>query len=146
MSVNGRSQFTQGEVLSILTHAPAAVVQGFADGLLPALGQVEVIQNRTGLIMLPAVDSAEGTTFHLGEVLVAEAHVRIEAGAEGYAVCLGRDPVTALAIALLDAALQAGIETERITAFVAKQAEAARAADDDLLRGVAATRVQMETF
>ncbi len=138
--------YTSSEILSVLTHTPAEVIKLFADEIIPDLGSVVVLQNRTGLIMLPYTDTAHGTHFHLGEVLVAEAHVRLENGVEGYAACTGRDLLQALAVALLDAALRAGIQTEAIQAFVAKQAEVQRQADEQLLRQVEATRVEMETF
>jgi alpha-D-ribose 1-methylphosphonate 5-triphosphate synthase subunit PhnG len=135
----------QAAYLSILSQAPAQQVKQFADDLLPLLGAVEVLQNRTGLIMLPATDSVQGTAFYLGEVLIAEAHVRL-ADVEGYGACLGRDLQHALAVAILDAALRAGQQTDQIATFVDEQGRALAAADDQLLRAVEATRVEMETF
>jgi alpha-D-ribose 1-methylphosphonate 5-triphosphate synthase subunit PhnG len=132
--------------LSTLTHAPADAVKLFADEIIPQLGAITVLQNRTGLVMLPYTDSAQGTTFHLGEVLVSEAHVRLESGVEGYAACVGRDLLQALALALLDAALRAGIEREAIERFAADQQQAQQRTDERLLRQVEATRVEMETF
>jgi alpha-D-ribose 1-methylphosphonate 5-triphosphate synthase subunit PhnG len=96
--------------------------------------------------MLPAIDSAEGTTFHLGEILTAEAHIRLGSGVEGYGMCLGRDLEFAMALALLDAALTAGIRAAQIMGFVAAQDELQRQTDETLLRQVQATRVEMETF
>jgi alpha-D-ribose 1-methylphosphonate 5-triphosphate synthase subunit PhnG len=138
--------YTQSETLTLLTHAPADVVKALAEALLPELGDISVLINRTGLVMLPYTDSAEGVVFHLGEVLVSEAHVEIEGGVQGYAVCAGRDLVQALAVALLDAALTAGIQSARIHAFLDAQAHEQAQADDLLLRKVEATRVEMETF
>lgn len=140
------SSFSQNAYLTILTHAPTQTVQLFADALLPDLGNIVVLQNRTGLVMLPYTDSAKGARFHLGEALVSEAHVRLEDGQEGYALCAGRDLLQALAIALLDAALQAGIQVEKVDAFIAEQQSAQKAADEKLLRQVEATRIEMETF
>jgi alpha-D-ribose 1-methylphosphonate 5-triphosphate synthase subunit PhnG len=133
-------------MLTTLTHAPADAVKLFADALIPDLGDVQVLVNRTGLVMLPYTDSAYGTRFHLGEVLVSESRVRIGQGAEGYAACLGRDLEQSLAIALIDAAAQAGVASEAIARFVKEQAAAQQAADDLLLRQVEATRVELETF
>ncbi len=138
--------YTQSEYLSVLTHSPAEAVKALAEAILPELGDIKVIVNRTGLVMLPYTDSALGAVFHLGEVLVSEAHVQIGSGAQGYAVCAGRDLVQALAVALLDAALTTGIETARINAFIDAQARAQAESDDLLLRKVEATRVAMETF
>jgi alpha-D-ribose 1-methylphosphonate 5-triphosphate synthase subunit PhnG len=137
----------QGKYLSILTLAPADEVKHFAENLLNDLGQISVLQNRTGLVMLPYRDTAQGSAFYLGEVLVAEAHVRLENhNVEGYAVCTGRDLEQALSISLLDAALQANIDKTRIEAFINEQQQKQQAADNLLLRQVESTRVVMETF
>ncbi|MFN8371315.1 MAG: phosphonate C-P lyase system protein PhnG [Anaerolineae bacterium] len=138
--------FTQADYLTILTHTPAETVKQFADEIIPHLGEITVIQNRTGLVMLPYTDSAQGVPFHLGEILVAEAHVRLGNGSEGYAACNGRDLLQALAIALLDAAMQAQIQADSITTFLNTQYSAQQDADAQLLRQVEATRVEMETF
>jgi alpha-D-ribose 1-methylphosphonate 5-triphosphate synthase subunit PhnG len=138
--------FTQGEILTILTHAPVDAVKALAEEILPHLGEIRVLINRTGLVMLPYTDSAQGTIFHLGEVLVSEAHLQIGSGQEGYALVAGRDLVQAIAVALLDAALQAQIEIDKIMTFLQEQAAAQTEADDALLRLVEATRVEMETF
>lgn len=135
----------QTDYLSILTNIPAERIKLFADDLLPQLGHVDVLQNRTGLVMVPNMDSVQGSVFHLGEVLVAEAHVRLGTQ-EGYGAVLGRDLAQALAVAILDAALQADMCAPDIMDFI--QAEAAKQAEAEefLLRQVEATRVEMETF
>lgn len=129
---------------------PAHDVIALADGILAHLSDVRVIQNRTGIVMLPYRDSAKGVTFHLGEALIAEAHVQVVLPSgrevEGYGACLGRNIRHALAMAVLDAALRGGVEVERIEAFVAAQAAALDAQDAALLAKVEATRVMMETF
>jgi alpha-D-ribose 1-methylphosphonate 5-triphosphate synthase subunit PhnG len=139
-------QYTQSRWLTLLTHAPADDVKALAEGVLDALGEITVINNRTGLVMQPYTDSAEGTAFHLGEVLVAEAHIRLASGVEGYGLVTGRDTVFAMGVAVLDAALQSGIAADTIEPFLAAQQEAQQAADEKLLRQVEATRVEMETF
>ncbi|WP_299426941.1 phosphonate C-P lyase system protein PhnG [uncultured Meiothermus sp.] len=139
--------FDQAFWLGVLARADALEVKAFTDGLLPALEPLglEVLENRTGLVMLPSTDTAKGSRFHLGEVLASESRVRL-AGVEGYAVCLGRDLEHSLAVAILDAALQTGLEIELIQTFVRQQAEKLEAADQALLRRVEQTRVEMETF
>lgn len=135
----------QAAMLSALARAPADEVKAFVEDRLDRLGPIEVLQNRTGLVMLPQVDTAQGATFHLGEVLVAEAHVRL-AGSEGYGACLGRDLEQALAIAILDAAVRSRSLLAEIGRFAADQAARLERADADLMRAVEATRVEMETF
>lgn len=138
--------YTQSDYLTILTHAPAEAVKLFVEDVIPHLGAIEVLVNRTGLVMLPYTDTSTGTRFHLGEALVSEAHVRISGAVEGYAVCVGRDLEQSLAVALLDAALTANVMTEPIHAFISEQQTAQRSADEQLLKQVEATRIEMETF
>lgn len=138
--------YTQSDYLTILTHAPAQTVKTFVEDVIPQLGDIDVLINRTGLVMLPYTDTSTGTRFHLGEALVSEAHVRISSGVEGYAVCVGRDLQQSLAVALLDAALTADIMTSNIHAFIAAQHAAQQADDEQLLKKVEATRIEMETF
>lgn len=135
----------QETMLTVLCRAPAEAVKMFAEALLPELEQVEVLQNQTGLVMLPMRDTVRGELFYVGEALLAEARVRV-AGAEGYAACLGRDLEQALAVALLDAAFAAGVARERIVSFAQAQAHAQADEDAALMRQVERTRVEMETF
>lgn len=132
-------------LLDALALARPEGLKALAEDVLPALGRVEVVRSRTGLVMLPMRDTVRGTAFHLGEVLVAEAHIRA-AGEEGYGMVVGRDLERAMAMAVLDAAWAAGMRRDEVAAFA--EAEAARrdAEDDALLRRVEATRVEMETF
>jgi alpha-D-ribose 1-methylphosphonate 5-triphosphate synthase subunit PhnG len=136
----------QGTYLSVLNRAPSQDVKTLAEAVLAELGDIEVLVNRTGLVMLPYTDNATGTVFHLGEVLVAEAYIRLANGIEGYTMCLGRDHVQALAIAVLDAAISAHVLVDKIMAFVSTQAAQQFADDEQLLRAVEATRVEMQTF
>ncbi|MBZ4691407.1 MAG: phnG [Cereibacter sp.] len=136
--------FGHEALLGILARADAARLKAFAETLLPGLGAVEVIQSRTGLVMLPMRDTVRGTDFHLGEVLVAEAHLRAGA-AEGYGMVVGRDLEQAMAMAVLDAAASRA-QTPEILGFLHREAALAEAADAARLREIEATRVDMETF
>jgi alpha-D-ribose 1-methylphosphonate 5-triphosphate synthase subunit PhnG len=78
-------------------------------------------------------------------VLVAEARVRI-GDQEGYGSVLGRDLQQALAVAIIDAAVQSNLCIDKIMAFVHAEAKTQAAAQELLLRQVEATRVEMETF
>ncbi len=141
------TQAHPGHWLDTLARADAEALKAMAESLLPALGEIEVVQSRTGLVMLPMRDTVANTDFHLGEVLVAEAHIRVLARAtEGYGMVTGRDIERAMAMAVIDAAEACGIQSGRIADFVAGQAEAARSTDAARLRAVEATRVDMETF
>ncbi len=141
----------QSHYLSILSQTPPDTLKAFTEEILMQLDDVQVLENRTGLVMLPYTDSVQGTAFHLGEVLMSEAYVRVYECA-GYGACLGRDLEQALAIAILDATLQAQEEPttaalhDNVLAFVATQAQQQADRDTDLLRKVEATRVEMEVF
>jgi alpha-D-ribose 1-methylphosphonate 5-triphosphate synthase subunit PhnG len=132
-------------LLGILALADGARLAALAETLLPALGDVTVIHSRTGLVMLPMRDTVQGTDFHLGEVLVAEAHIRAGDGTEGYGMVIGRDLTRAMAMAVVDASA-ARAPDPRITAFAQAEAVAQAAADTARLRDIEATRVDMETF
>jgi alpha-D-ribose 1-methylphosphonate 5-triphosphate synthase subunit PhnG len=134
-------------IISIFTRASAADVIAMADSVLPSMSEIEVVSNRSGIVMMPARDTVRGDVFHLGEALVAEAHIRLrDSGVAGYGAVLGRDTRHALAVAILDTALRAGIEVDGIQAFAERQRAILEAADADLLSKVASTRVVMETF
>jgi alpha-D-ribose 1-methylphosphonate 5-triphosphate synthase subunit PhnG len=139
------SPYSALEVLSVLCQGRPDPIKALAEHLLPDLEPVTVVTSRTGLVMLPYLDSAEGAPFHLGEVLACEVHVRV-VGGEGYAVCLGRDLEFATALAVIDAALSVGHEPEAIYALVSQEVQHHAAQDAQLLRAVATTRVEMETF
>ncbi len=139
-------------VLETLARAEPARLKALAETLLPALGEVEVLRCRTGLVMAPMRDTVEAVDFHLGEALAAEAyirapaHLRDGAAVEGYGLLLGRDLERAMAMAVVDAAWSAGLGAAEIDAFVDEEAARLAAEDAALLRRVEATRVDMETF
>lgn len=134
-----------GHLLNVLARADVDKMKGLAESLIDLLDPVEVLKSRTGLVMLPMRDTVHGIDFHLGEVLVAEAHINV-GSVEGYGMVVGRDLEHAMAMALIDAAALTGIAVENIWTFV--DAEARRIADVDrrTLCDVEATRVVMETF
>ena len=137
--------WTHQDILSTLARADPAKLKAIAETILPDLGEVEVIESRTGLVMLPMRDTAGGTNFHLGEVLVSEA--RITAGdQEGFGMLQGRDLEAAMAMSVVDLGIALGVSHEICRAFLIEAAQAAAAADREILCRVEATRVDMETF
>jgi len=128
--------------LEVLARSDGAQLKKLAEDLLqqePAA--IEVLLNRTGLVMVPMRDTVEATDFFLGEVLVAEAHIRV-AGREGYGLRQGHDLEAAMAMAVADLCFH----DPRVASFVSAQQEVLDRADDEFLRAVEATRVEMETF
>ncbi|MDX5402434.1 MAG: phosphonate C-P lyase system protein PhnG [Rhodobacterales bacterium] len=132
-----------GAFLSAIARSCPDRLKALAEAVLPQLGTVEVVQSRTGLVMLPFRDTVQATDFFLGEVLVAEAHIRAN-GVEGYGMVTGRDLERAMAMAVLDAGR--ALCLAEVTAFAAREAAVQADEDADLLRRVEATRVEMETF
>lgn len=133
------------ETLGTLARADAARLKAFAETLIPDLGDVEVLTSRSGLVMLPMRDTAGGVAFHLGEVLMSEAHIR-QGDAEGFGMRCGHDLEASMAMALVDLAMALDLRKPDCAAFCATEAEALAQQDADVLRRVEATRVNMETF
>ncbi|TKT69849.1 phosphonate C-P lyase system protein PhnG [Aquamicrobium sp. LC103] len=132
-------------LLGILARARPEGLKALAERLLPNLGVIEVLQSRTGLVMLPMRDTVKGTDFHLGEVLVAEAHIRAPSGEEGYGMIVGRDLDRAMAMAVVDLTVAVDL-SPTVAEFVEREAAHLAAMDRETLRAVEATRVKMETF
>ncbi|NRB03205.1 MAG: phosphonate C-P lyase system protein PhnG [Rhodobacteraceae bacterium] len=133
------------DTLGTLARADEAKLKTFAETLIHELGEIEVLKSQSGLVMLPIRDTAKGVAFHLGEVLMSEAHIR-KGDAEGYGMRRGHDLEASMAMALVDLAMATNVRVSDCKAFCDAQAEALQNADDDLLRRVEATRVNMETF
>lgn len=47
-----------------MARADAERLKAFAQGLIPSFDDIEVLRNRTGLVMVPMRDTAQGTNFH----------------------------------------------------------------------------------
>ncbi|WP_299865750.1 phosphonate C-P lyase system protein PhnG [uncultured Roseobacter sp.] len=130
------------DTLGTLARADAGRLKAFAETLIPDLGDIDVLTSRSGLVMLPMRDTAGGVAFHLGEVLMSEAHVR-KGDRDGYGMRRGHDLEAAMAMALVDLALATEVHRGACTAFCAREAEAL---EEQAMRRVEATRVNMETF
>ncbi|MEM1149098.1 MAG: phosphonate C-P lyase system protein PhnG [Pseudomonadota bacterium] len=133
------------DMLGVLASCDADRLKAFADPLVAELGEIEVIENRTGLVMLPMRDTAQGTNFHLGEVLMSEARIAA-VGVEGFGMRRGRDLEAAMAMAVVDACIASGRATDLCTTFLDDEARHLAEADRETLCRVEATRVDMETF
>lgn len=132
--------------LDILARAQPERLKQFAETLLDAMADVTVLTNRTGLVMVPMRDTVENVDFHLGEVLVSEAHIADGAGHIGYGMVTGRDLERAMAMAVVDLHLAARGEEPALTRFLLEEKTQLAASDTLRMRQVEATRVEMETF
>lgn len=136
------------ERTELLARLPEETVFRLAEELAgPSFGAIEVVTQPTvGMIMARVIDGAQGEQFNLGEVLVTEARVSL-AGHEGWAMVMGAATDRALAVAIVDAALEAGHtrrpEVERDLAAFAAEQEAVERVERIRLE---ATMVDFETF
>jgi alpha-D-ribose 1-methylphosphonate 5-triphosphate synthase subunit PhnG len=137
---------SHSEALGVLARSEPRQLKALAEQLLEGLGDISVITNRTGLVMVPMRDTVENVDFHLGEVLVSEAHIADAAGAVGYGMITGRDLERAMAMAVVDLAMATGTGVAEIEALLDAERSRLAAIDDDRMRRVEATRVEMETF
>ena len=141
------ASYAHAQALEILAAGRPETIKASAEEVLDTLGEVAVVVNRAGLAMLPLTDTVQGTAFHLGEVLVSEAHIRVpERSVEGYGAIIGRDLEHAMAMAIIDAAIAAGHRADIILELLDTERGHQEEADRLLLQKVEATRVQMETF
>lgn len=134
------------EALTVLARARPAPLKALAEVLLDRLGDITVIANRTGLVMVPMRDTVENVDFHLGEVLVSEAHIADAEGRVGYGMIAGRDLERAMAMAVIDLSLADGKPPTDVAQFIEAERLHQAALDEALMRRVEATRVEMETF
>jgi alpha-D-ribose 1-methylphosphonate 5-triphosphate synthase subunit PhnG len=141
------ASYTHAQALEILAAGRPDNIKAAAEKILDTLSEVDVVVNRTGLAMLPLVDTVRGTAFHLGEVLVSEAHIRVpDRAVEGYGAVVGRDLEHAMAMAVIDAAITANHQADLILELLNAERRHQEEEDRQLLQKVEATRVQMETF
>jgi len=101
----------------------------------------------TGLVALRGRIGGGGAPFNFGEATVTRATVRLENGAVGHSVALGRDRRKAKLIAILDALAQNPDLEPKIDAEIVRPLKAASAARDDKRRAeTAATKVDFFTM
>ena len=101
---------------------------------------------RIGLVLVTVRESARRRRFYLGEVLVSEAKVRVER-TPGMGLVQGRDLDAASDLAVIDAALTAGLPLTASWEFRLEAAEAELEARLDQEQStLAQTRVEFETL
>lgn len=131
----------------IFSQADAEPLHLLAEAVLGEVGDLPVDVTsppRPGVLMLRMREPVHGVVFNAGEVLVTEAAVTV-GGEPGHGVRLGRAPETALAAAILDAALAAGHPlAPRIIALLDEQAAVIAGRDAQSWQAVASTRVEFE--
>lgn len=142
----GKERPDHADTLSLLARARPELLKALAETLLDGLGAITVIANRTGLVMVPMRDTVENVDFHLGEVLVSEAHIADATGRVGYGMITGRDLERAMAMAVVDLALAVDPNAQTARHFIETERLHLAEVDAARMRRVEATRVEMETF
>ena len=135
-----------GEMLDILARARPDSLKHHAETLLCDMGEITVVANRTGLVMVPMRDTVQNVDFHLGEVLVSEAQITDPAGHVGYGMVTGRGLECAMAMAVIDLSVAARGRDGATAGFLAEEKAHQTQVDAERMRQVEATRVEMETF
>lgn len=106
--------------------------------------RVVIAEPTVGMIMARAIEGARGEVFNVGEILVTECQVRIDQ-TEGWSMLMGSRSAGALAVATLDAAIEASrvacdLIDEVLLRLIAQQDAELASAQAEL----ASTRVQFE--
>ncbi|HID03968.1 MAG TPA: phosphonate C-P lyase system protein PhnG [Desulfobacterales bacterium] len=105
---------------------------------------VQVLQQPTAqTLMLPVTDPVNKGSFYGGEVLVSSAIVRVN-DVDGWAMVMDEMPVSALSLAILDAAWAAGVEKNSIDKLVHQGEERHKQNIKKSETEVAATRVSFD--
>ena len=142
-----RAALDRNRRFEILSQADAEPLHQLAEAVLTEDGRfsVDVISPpRPGVLMLRMREPVHGVVFNAGEVLVTQAAASV-GGEPGHGMRLGRAPETALAAAILDAAVAAGHPlSPQIAALIEEQAAALAARDAASWQAVASTRVEFE--
>jgi len=107
-----------------LAAADAAAVAALADRIRARATVAPLAPPREGLMLMRMRESVAGGLFHPGEIPMARAHLRLtapEGAAEGGAALMSDDLALVTRLAILDAALAAGLpEAPEIEALIAQ--------------------------
>lgn len=132
--------------LRLWSALPAAAVKALATDLASQYQVEDLTLPQSGLGLLPLTDSALGDTYFIGEIPLAQAHVRVTPSqgpsVEGAAILLDDRAGVARAMAVLDAVLAARLPGCDAALQLLAQGETALAEQSRQRRALlAATRV-----
>jgi alpha-D-ribose 1-methylphosphonate 5-triphosphate synthase subunit PhnG len=130
------------EFREIMAEGNLSVWEDAAE-MIAARHNIKVLQEpEICMTMMQAMDSVGHTPFYVGEILMTEAAVSINE-ATGFGFALEDEPVRALCIAIIDAALTAHIEEEvEIRCIVAAEEQRILERQQQETALVAATQVR----
>lgn len=95
-------------VTRILSRAASADVKAMSAWLQQKYPAAVLREPMKTLVMMPLCEPVGLTPFYLGELLTSEAMVEL-AGVRGFGICIGDDFEKSLAMAVIDAAYNAGL-------------------------------------
>jgi alpha-D-ribose 1-methylphosphonate 5-triphosphate synthase subunit PhnG len=104
---------------------------------------LEVKKPTPQTLLVPVTDPVNGGTFYGGEVLVTSALVQVD-GANGWSMVMDDNPELAYLVAVLDAAIAAGIALGEIYALAGRGQAVWTARAEQDTAAVRATRVAFE--
>jgi alpha-D-ribose 1-methylphosphonate 5-triphosphate synthase subunit PhnG len=133
--------------MAVLSQCDSAVLKDSWNKLGRDPGHTPLRGPETGLVMLRGRIGGTGRPFNFGEATVTRATVRLENGAVGHAMALGRDKVKAQLSAVIDAMCQDDADAELIDrAIIEPLKERLEARDRKRSAETAATRVDFFTM
>ena len=130
----------------ILVLGEPSLKKALADEVRALVAVDQSSTPRVALVLATVRESARRSLFHLGEVLVTEAKVRVS-GVPGLGLIQGRDLEAALDLAVIDAAFNAALPLVSgwTTRLEQEEASLERRLDREQA-SLAATRVDFETL
>lgn len=144
--MSDRIAMTRRERTRVLVEGDPAVRGRLAEQVRAAYDVRWLAPPRRGLVLIQQREVARGARFYLGEVLVSEARALV-AGAAGIGLIAGDRPEAAEALALIDAAWNAGVaEVAGWHAVLAEEARRLRSARARHQARLLETRVSFETM
>ena len=140
-------QAARRRAVSIFAQADAAFLAAAWQRLGEGRTAVPLRGPDSGLVMVRGRTGGGGAPFNLGEASVTRATVRLDGGAVGHAMVLGRDEKRARHAAAFDALWQVEAMRDRVEREVVAVVEAALAEDDRKRRSeTEATKVDFFTM
>lgn len=144
---SGASPEARQQRLAILARAPEDLLEQAWQNWPQPPHVTPLRAPETGLIMTTARAGGAGQAFHMGEVTVSRAVVRLAGGTLGYGYVLGQRPRHAELVACFDALAAEGSRASEIREHVLAPAARRIEADERDARGRAeATRVDFSTL
>ncbi|SFG83166.1 alpha-D-ribose 1-methylphosphonate 5-triphosphate synthase subunit PhnG [Desulfotomaculum arcticum] len=130
----------------ILIKGSVKVAQKLSEEIARKYDVKTIEEPNNGLVMVKARETSKGSLFYLGEVLIAESKVLIN-GCPGIGIVKGGEPDLAYALAVIDAAYNAGLpETKNWLTTLLLEEESIKQNYEAFKNKVLKTKVNFQTM